>query len=91
MKSAGMHAIFDDADLSGIAEGRQLSLGAVEHEVFVEIDEAGTRAVAATGAVVVGPPSATPRIQVDRPFLFIVRDRATGTLLLLGRVSDPRN
>jgi len=57
------------------------------------VDEKGTEAAAAT-AVIVGLTSVPSRepieIRVDRPFLFAIRDRETGTVLFLGRVVDPR-
>jgi serpin B len=78
--------MFSGADFSGIAPG--LSVEHFEHEVFLEIDEEGTRAAAATGAALAE--SHGPGVSVDRPFLFAIRDRPTGALLFLGRVVDPR-
>ncbi|MBM4435575.1 MAG: serpin family protein [Chloroflexi bacterium] len=63
----------------------------VVHEGFISVDEEGTEAAAAT-AVVVGvtsAPSQVVELTVDRPFLFLIRDDQTGTLLFMGRVSDP--
>ena len=73
-----------------------LFLSAVLHKAFVEVDEEGTEAAAAT-ATLVRPsaaflPSMPPRIPIfraDHPFLFAIRDRKTGTILFLGRVADP--
>ena len=59
----------------------------VEHEVFVKVDEEGTEAAAATGAAV--PLSHGPSVSDQRPFLFVIRDRLTGAILFLGRVTDP--
>jgi serpin B len=97
----GMKTAFDNAraDFSGIAvhtrpEDR-LSIGEVFHKTFVAIDEQGTEAAAAT-AVLAGrggarPGVATPKTFVaDHPFVFYVRDTATGALLFLGRMLDPR-
>ena len=58
---------------------------------FIAVDEAGTEAAAAT-AIVVGETSApTPEFsfRADRPFVFFIRDRETGTVLFMGRVTDP--
>lgn len=79
------------ADLSRIDGSRQLVIQDVLHKGFVAIDERGTEAAAAT-AVVVGDSSAPARatLAVDRPFLFLIRDRPTGAILFLGRVVDPR-
>lgn len=87
----GMTSMFDDgrADLSGISETEQLVVGAVQHEAVVTVDETGTEAAAATG-VDIQAVSAPMPVTVDRPFLFVVRDRSTGAVLFLGRVTDPR-
>jgi serine protease inhibitor len=78
------------ADFSGIATREKLFITAVLHKAFVDVNEAGTEAAAAT-AVVVGttslPPSAT--FHADRPFLFLIRDNRTGSVLFLGRVVNP--
>ncbi len=84
----GMPTAFDAAaDFSGMVDGGGLHLDRVEHEAFIEVDEAGTRAAAATGGAMLG--SHGPTIAVDRPFLYVVRDRGAGTILFIGRVTDP--
>jgi serpin B len=87
----GMTSMFDErrADLSGISQTEQLVVGAVQHEAVVTVDETGTEAAAATG-VDIRAVSAPMPVMVDRPFLFVVRDRSTGAVLFLGRVTDPR-
>jgi serpin B len=77
------------ADLSGMADA-DLFISAVIHEAYVKVDEEGTEAAAAT-AVVVGETSApmVPTFRADRPFLFQIRDRLTGSILFMGRVADP--
>ncbi len=66
----------------------------VIHKAFVSVDEEGTEAAAATAAVVMAvPTSADPppepiRITVDRPFVFLIRDRATDAILFVGSVED---
>jgi serpin B len=87
LKGMGLTNLFEGADLSGIAPGLA-GVQHVEHEVFVKVDEEGTEAAAATGAAV--PASHGPTVQIDRPFLFVIRDRLTGAFLFLGRVTDPR-
>ncbi|AKF03077.1 serpin family protein [Sandaracinus amylolyticus] len=92
LREAGMPNVFDSglAELDGIAPGRGLYVSAALHSATIDVSEAGTEASAAT-AVVVGeratPPR--PRVSLDRPFLFFIRDRATGALLFVGRVADP--
>ena len=89
----GMKAAFDPAlaDFSGMDGTRDLYITDVIHKAFVEVDECGTEAAAAT-AVIVGQTSmpADPiAVTIDRPFLFLIRDIETGTVLFLGRVMNP--
>jgi serpin B len=85
----GMATAFGgDADFSGMTGDRDLFLQTVQHEAFIEVDEEGTEAHAATGAAMAA--SHGPTVTVDRPFLFLIRDEPTGALLFLGRVMDPR-
>jgi serpin B len=85
----GMELVYGtSADLSGMSPVPGLVLDTVQHEAFIEVDEAGTEAHAATGGAVAG--SHGPTITLDRPFFFVIRDRPTGAILFLGRVSDPR-
>lgn len=88
----GMPTAFSDqADFSGITTADKLRIQDVIHEAFIAVDEDGTEAAAAT-AVVVGVTSAPSKqieLVIDRPFFFVIRDDATGTILFLGRVVDP--
>jgi serine protease inhibitor len=78
------------ADFTGIASREKLFITAVVHKAFVDVNEAGTEAAAATG-VVVGttslPQPAT--FHADHPFVFLIRDNRTGSILFAGRVVDP--
>ena len=85
------------ADFTGIANppdaADRLFIGAVFHKAFVKVDEKGTEAAAAT-AIVMAPAGAAPSppaksFVADRPFLFLLRDAASNTILFLGRVADP--
>lgn len=83
------------ADFSGMDGTRDLSVSAVVHEGFVEVNEEGTEAAAATGVVVgvtsVGPDLDPPlAVKADHPFAWAVVDRGTGTILFAGTVTDPR-
>lgn len=80
----------DLADFSGIDGKMDLQLSLVVHKAFVQVDEIATEAAAATGAVL-GTTSAPPpaAIHLDHAYLFLIRDHATGTVVFLGRVSDP--
>ncbi len=92
LSDLGMPTAFStDADLSGIDGRRDLFVGDVLHQAFVKVDEAGTEAAAAT-AVTVGVTSAPVSpvtLTIDRPFIYMVRDRPTGVVLFIGRVMDP--
>lgn len=93
LTTLGVAQLFDPdrADLSGITTADRLFVSDVVHEVFLAVTEEGTEAAAAT-AVVAGVTSAPVDVQeltADRPFLFAIRDRSTGAVLLQGRVLDP--
>ena len=90
LQNLGMKKAFRDADFSGMDGTRELYLSAVFHKAFVEVNEEGTEAAAATGAVV-GLRSIRrgPSFRADHPFLFLIRDKATGSILFLGRYARP--
>jgi serpin B len=97
LEALGMHEAFDPvrADLTGIADtarGR-LFVSDVVHKAYVDVDEVGTVAAAATGIAVATATAMlpTPPIPfiVDHPFLYLIRDNATGEILFMGRMSDP--
>ncbi len=77
------------ADLSGMAD-TPLYVSTAVHEAWVQVDEEGTEAAAAT-AIGVSTTSVVISLEVvvDRPFVFQVRDQVTGTVLFMGRVADP--
>lgn len=75
------------ADFSGMNGSQDLWISAIEHETFVKVDENGTEAAAATGTMMAD--SHGPTIDVDKPFIFFIQDDATGTILFLGRVTNP--
>lgn len=86
-----------NADLSGIADSREkLSIGSVVHKSYLDVNEEGVEAAAATAVVGITPVSASKplpnaRFVMDRPFLFLIRDKQTGTVLFLGRLMKPRD
>ncbi len=94
LSNMGMPSAFDDAtaDFSGMNGWKGLFITHVVHKAFVAVDEEGTEAAAATG-VSIGitsvPPPATPFI-VDHPFIFIICENSTGTILFMGRVIEPK-
>jgi serpin B len=88
----GLVAAFDrTADFSGVTTDEVVSLFKVPYEGVFSIEEEGTNPRADTASVrSEAPPLLTARrIVVDRPFLFVVRDRPTGLVLFIGRVVDP--
>jgi len=98
LRALGMPAAFDPkrADFTGIANppdpAQRLFAGEVFHKAFVRVDEKGTEAAAASAMGVpagAGPGGGPPQLRVDRPFLFLIRDNASGMVLFLGRVTDP--
>ncbi|MFH1679206.1 MAG: serpin family protein [Candidatus Eisenbacteria bacterium] len=91
LQAMGMVLAFSGgADLSGMVEGGGLYVDQAYHKTFIAVDEKGTEAAAAT-AVVIRESAVLPdhTFTADRPFLFLIRDRATGEILFLGRVTDP--
>ena len=87
----GMPVAFTgSADFSGMTGNNELSIGDVVHKAFVSVDEAGTEAAAATAAEMAL--TAMPEIEevtVDHPFIFLIRDIETETILFTGRVVNP--
>ena len=79
------------ADFSGMTGSKDLQISAIVHKAFVSVDEEGTEAAAATGVAVLesGPTKEPIPVTVNRPFIFLIRDTATGTVLFLGRVMNP--
>lgn len=76
------------ADFSGLDGTGDLFIQSVIHQAYVAVDEEGTEAAAATG-IVIGIVSMPQTINVDRPFLFLIHDAETDTVLFMGRVLDP--
>ncbi len=93
LEALGMPAAFDPdhADFSGISAKEPLVLADVLHQADVAVDEVGTVAAAATADIFeqAGARVSPPELVVDRPFLFFVRDKATGAILFAGQVTDP--
>jgi serpin B len=97
LKAMGMPLAFSDgADFSGMTVSRQesLMLSKVIHKAFVDVNEEGTEAAAAT-AVIARPtaaavsPKPVPVFRADHPFVYLIRDTRNGSVLFLGRLADP--
>jgi serpin B len=93
LAALGMPLAFSrDADFSGMDGQLDLHISAVIHKAFIQVDETGTEAAAATGTVMaltsaISRPS--PQFRADHPFLFLIRDTQSGAILFLGRINDP--
>lgn len=88
LTALGMGVAFDPqrADFSRIATGGGLYIGDVIHQTAVIVNEEGTEAAAVT-VVVIDVTSVGPRISVDRPFVFLIRERSSGTILFIGIIN----
>ncbi|MCK4546671.1 MAG: serpin family protein [Candidatus Eisenbacteria sp.] len=91
LQALGMKEAFliGRADFSGMDGSRSLFMGSVLHKAFIEVNEEGSEASASTAVVIKGLSSRTLNFRADHPFLFLIRDNTTGTILFLGRLVDP--
>ncbi len=95
LTAMGMPLAFDAtrADFSGMSSEEHLAISAVLHKAFVDVNEEGTEAAAATGVVItaraVMRPTEPAVFRADHPFLFLIVDQRTGSLLFLGRLVNP--
>jgi serpin B len=94
LRALGMRDAFEEsgphrADFTGINRTVPLVVSQVVHQATIDVDEHGTEAAAATAIVIRAVSAATKQINVDRPFLYFVRDTRTGAVLFMGRVTDP--
>ncbi len=91
LTAMGAPLVFDRdlADLGGITTSERLYVNQALHKAYLKVDEQGTKA-AAVSIIGIAFTSMPMEIHIDHPFLFIIRDKPTGTLLFMGRVTDPR-
>ncbi|MFA5051325.1 MAG: serpin family protein [Patescibacteria group bacterium] len=85
-------AFLNSADFSGMDGTKNLSIQNVIHQAFVDVNEEGTEAAAATGismGLTSAPPQKTPIFRADHPFIFVIQDKDNGNILFFGRVSNP--
>lgn len=92
LSELGMRKAFmmPGADFSGLNGKKNLYITTVVHKAFVDVNEVGTEAAAATGVGIgfKGPPP-KPVFRADHPFVFLIRDRRNDSVLFLGRIVDP--
>ncbi len=95
LEKMGMTAPFGmEADFSGMDGTKSLRISAVIHKAFVDVNENGTEAAAATAVAMTlkGMPSRPKNVipfKVDHPFIFLIRDNKTGSILFMGRIVNP--
>src|SRR5262249_7046375 len=97
LKEMGVKTAFDcneitTADFSGMDDRRDLCISGVFHKAFVEVNEAGTEAAAATAVVMAEVDAAEPMpvvFEANHPFLFLIRHNPSGSILFWGRLSEP--
>jgi serpin B len=87
----GMRTAFGPvADFSGMTGSRDLAISEVVHKAYVDVNEEGTEAAAATGVVMKLAVSLKRVFRADHPFIFLIRDKGSNSILFMGRVTDPR-
>jgi serpin B len=95
LEAMGMKRAFHaQADFSGISSGEGLHISAVIHKAYLDVNEQGTEAAAATGVMMKimaarRPLVPIPVFRADRPFLFAIRDTTNGSVLFMGRLTNP--
>ncbi len=87
LTALGMTSVFNEtADFSGMTGATNFFIADVIHKTWVEVNEEGTEAAAATYNPA---PSLPPAFKVDHPFIFLIRENRSGCILFFGRVTDP--
>ena len=85
------NAFSDAADFTGINPGGNLHISKVQHKAYVEVDETGTEAAAATAVgIVITAVENPPVITIDHPFLFVIREVKSGLILFAGVMNNPQ-
>ena len=97
LDSMGMKLAFSDqADFTGMSNEEPLKISAVIHKAFVDVNEEGTEAAAATAVVITRAMAVMPRpeetvvFHADHPFVFLLRDHQTGSILFMVRLANPK-
>lgn len=94
LEKLGMNLAFDldQADFSGMEPARELYIDQVIHKAYIDVNEAGTEAAAATAVLMTVKgfnPEEPQMITFDHPFLFIIQDNESGAILFIGQVINP--
>jgi serpin B len=94
LKALGMvDAFTENADFTGMEPKNELYITDALHKAFIDVDELGTEAAAATAASVgvtsIRPPKVVPEFRADHPFFFLIKDNQTESILFMGRLTSP--
>lgn len=86
----GMGSAFTNANFGRMLAGGSsgLAISSVKHKTFLEVNEEGTEAAAVTSVSIVTT-SLPPVVQVNRPFLFLIREKSSGAILFIGQITNP--
>jgi serpin B len=87
----GMSDAFDEknADFTGMRVKKDIWIKDIFHKAFIEVNEEGTEAAAGTAVVITKSIELTPVFRADHPFIFIIKDNRSGSILFMGRVMNP--
>lgn len=94
LKALGMvDAFTENADFTGMEPKNELYITDALHKAFIDVDELGTEAAAATaasmGVTSIRPPKVVPEFRADHPFFFLIKDNQTESILFMGRLTSP--
>jgi serpin B len=93
-RELGMESAFNsEADFSGITESEDLYISNIVHKSYVDVNEEGTEAAAATGVVMRKTTAVMKNVkfEADHPFIFFIKDNKTGSILFMGRLMNPED
>ena len=92
MQKLGMKKVFSaGADLGGMTQENMLSLGVLQQDTYVEVDESGTKAAAVTSGIMCDEASPSLSFIADHPFIFFIRDVKNGIILFAGKYANPNS
>ncbi|XP_009557476.2 serine protease inhibitor 2.1 [Cuculus canorus] len=90
LQEMGITEVFSsNADLSGVTSSGNLQVSQAIHKALLEVDEAGTEAAGATALILTRVLHPSVTIKFNRPFIILISDKATGTILFMGKIVDP--
>ena len=89
LQALGIKVVFGKNALQNISDDPRIEVSTVQHQVYVKVDEEGTEAAAATGIGIRATSLGPPGVIADKPFVYLVRDKESGAILFLGRITNP--